>query len=280
MGNSKKKLLYSTGEFAELCGVKKQTLFHYDEIGLLCPETVEDNGYRRYSYNQYETFLLISCLKEANMSLAEIKDFLEEEDEDKKARIVQARISALDQRIAYLMNVRKILSNSFSNLGMTVGTKEGNTDEIRLENRPEIELWKSRPLNLMDDKELVEEVARIVKRVEPYGVCLASADIAEGIYDNQRHLLVMKQESLSDEEAHELGLSTYKRPAGRYGVTDQQSGEDAEDVYKRLLQSMKDFNEIPGEFFFEEYPLEQGRVDGAPLRIAVQLIPQDDSPWH
>lgn len=26
---------FTTGEFAKLCHVKKQTLFHYDEIGLL-----------------------------------------------------------------------------------------------------------------------------------------------------------------------------------------------------------------------------------------------------
>ena len=45
--------LYTTGQFAELCGVKKQTLFHYDDIGLLVPALVEDNGYRRYSYSQY-----------------------------------------------------------------------------------------------------------------------------------------------------------------------------------------------------------------------------------
>ncbi|WP_374043130.1 MerR family DNA-binding transcriptional regulator [uncultured Clostridium sp.] len=31
---------YSTGEFAELCGVNKKTLFHYDDIDLLKPEKI------------------------------------------------------------------------------------------------------------------------------------------------------------------------------------------------------------------------------------------------
>ena len=35
--------IFTTGEFATLCGVKKQTLFHYDEIGILQPE------YRNFS---------------------------------------------------------------------------------------------------------------------------------------------------------------------------------------------------------------------------------------
>ncbi|AEN88454.1 Multidrug-efflux transporter 2 regulator [Priestia megaterium WSH-002] len=29
---------FTTGEFANLCRIKKQTLFHYDEIGLLSPQ--------------------------------------------------------------------------------------------------------------------------------------------------------------------------------------------------------------------------------------------------
>ena len=39
--------LYTTGQFADMCGVKKQTLFHYDDIGILKPVLVEENGYRR-----------------------------------------------------------------------------------------------------------------------------------------------------------------------------------------------------------------------------------------
>ena len=40
--NKKIENHFTTGEFAKLCGVKKQTLFHYDEIGLLIPEQVDE----------------------------------------------------------------------------------------------------------------------------------------------------------------------------------------------------------------------------------------------
>ncbi|MES9688512.1 MerR family DNA-binding transcriptional regulator, partial [Bacillus sp. JJ353] len=55
---------FTTGEFAKLCHVKKQTLFHYDEIGLLSPEIKKENGYRYYSYNQFELFQVINLFKE------------------------------------------------------------------------------------------------------------------------------------------------------------------------------------------------------------------------
>ena len=34
---SQKKMGFTTGEFARLCGVKRHTLFHYDEIGIFSP---------------------------------------------------------------------------------------------------------------------------------------------------------------------------------------------------------------------------------------------------
>lgn len=72
----KPKGYLTTGEFAKLCGVKKQTLFHYDQIGILKPELSGENGYKYYSYLQLETFSEISMLKELEMPLAEIKQYL------------------------------------------------------------------------------------------------------------------------------------------------------------------------------------------------------------
>ena len=39
----------TTGEFARMMRVSKDTLFHYDKIGLLKPEIVKTNGYRYYT---------------------------------------------------------------------------------------------------------------------------------------------------------------------------------------------------------------------------------------
>ena len=54
---------FTTGEFAKLWGVKKQTLFHYDEIGIFKPAIKKPNGYRYYSYQQFEVFGVISVLR-------------------------------------------------------------------------------------------------------------------------------------------------------------------------------------------------------------------------
>ncbi|MEA4988772.1 MAG: MerR family DNA-binding transcriptional regulator, partial [Anaerovorax sp.] len=46
----------TTGEFASLCGVKKDTILYYDEIGILKPDYFAENGYRYYSPNQVMIF--------------------------------------------------------------------------------------------------------------------------------------------------------------------------------------------------------------------------------
>lgn len=49
----------SAGRFAALVGTTKETLFHYDEIGLFVPKRRGTNGYRYYAMDQIETFDVI-----------------------------------------------------------------------------------------------------------------------------------------------------------------------------------------------------------------------------
>ena len=67
----------TTSEFAKACGVSKHTLFHYDDIGILKPEYVNEKGYRFYSLKQFSTFDIIVTLQEAGTPLSEIKEYLD-----------------------------------------------------------------------------------------------------------------------------------------------------------------------------------------------------------
>ncbi|MBU5426268.1 MerR family transcriptional regulator [Tissierella pigra] len=90
MSSSKNEYL-TTGEFAKLCGIPKHILFHYDQIGLFQPEIIKENGYRYYSFRQYDTFSIITALKRLGMPLKEIKEFMDR-------RNPNALISLLDQK--------------------------------------------------------------------------------------------------------------------------------------------------------------------------------------
>lgn len=68
---------FTTGEFAALFGVPKQTLFYYDEIDIFKPERVGENGYRYYSFTQLETFETLLMLRELSVPLKDIRRHME-----------------------------------------------------------------------------------------------------------------------------------------------------------------------------------------------------------
>lgn len=90
--------LYRIGEFARLCGIGKDTLFHYDKIGLLRPALVADNGYRYYTLQQYYQFHIISVLKQAGMPLREIKAYLAEPDRHAFLTMLRGKTSPVGRR--------------------------------------------------------------------------------------------------------------------------------------------------------------------------------------
>lgn len=109
--SGKNKQYLTTKEFAELCGVTKHTLFHYDEIGILKPEFVKDNGYRYYSFKQFYLFDMIYMLKQAGSSLSEIKDYIGDYNPNHFLSILKQKEKQLEAEIKKTVLMRnKILA--------------------------------------------------------------------------------------------------------------------------------------------------------------------------
>lgn len=116
---------FKAGEFAQLCGVKKDTLLHYDHIGILTPEYVNgENGYRYYSAKQFYTFDLISALKKLGMSLQEIKAYLDQRNPEDFLRLLQERLEILDQERSRLDSIASLLEETI------LATQKAQTSEI------------------------------------------------------------------------------------------------------------------------------------------------------
>ena len=90
---AKQKEYFTTGEFARLFNINKQTLFYYDKIGIFSPAFTADNGYRYYSFNQIETFQVLMMLRELQVPVKDIQAHL-------ARRSPQALIRLLDERRA------------------------------------------------------------------------------------------------------------------------------------------------------------------------------------
>ena len=68
------------GEFSKLAKTTIKTLRYYDEIGLLKPVFVDDNGYRYYQIEQLNVLLKIVSLRSLDMSLTDIKEIINNND--------------------------------------------------------------------------------------------------------------------------------------------------------------------------------------------------------
>mgnify|MGYP005879364901 CR=1 FL=1 len=109
----------TTGEFAKICNVKKHTLFHYDDIGLLKPDYYDENGYRFYSYSQLNLFYFISMMKELGMSLDEIKFYLNSRTPEQMEELFTSKINQISNEI-------KRLKANGCHVKIIFGYKNGN----------------------------------------------------------------------------------------------------------------------------------------------------------
>lgn len=121
------KDLIKISEMAGLHGVSRQTLILYDKNGLLPPAFVSETGYRYYSVDQIPRLRLICLLKEMGVTLAKIKEFLEEPTPSDMVGLVSGRIKEVDRRIAKLQLQREELTQ-FSEIFEHVDTHLLNVD--------------------------------------------------------------------------------------------------------------------------------------------------------
>ncbi|HYC97105.1 MerR family transcriptional regulator [Brevundimonas sp.] len=100
MRNDAKHRAYAVGELARLSGVSIRTLHHYDDIGLLKPASVGENGYRLYGREELLRLQQILFHRELGMSLADIAAALDAPGFDRLAalRLQRERILAETDR--------------------------------------------------------------------------------------------------------------------------------------------------------------------------------------
>lgn len=67
---------FTVHQLGQLAGVSVRTLHYYDEIGLLEPSSIEENGYRQYDQDQIIKLQQILFFKELEFSLEQIKQMI------------------------------------------------------------------------------------------------------------------------------------------------------------------------------------------------------------
>ncbi len=107
----------TAGQLANLHNITKQTVLFYDKNGLLPPAFVNnENGYRYYSTSQYLTLALILNLRKMNVSLSDIRAYLDNRSQQTFERLLRDKVSECDRIIEEAQALRSSLTDTLDTL--------------------------------------------------------------------------------------------------------------------------------------------------------------------
>lgn len=255
------KKYFNTGEFSKLCNVKKQTLFHYDDIGIFSPEIKDHNGYRYYSYQQFEVFNVILILKEIKMPLKEIKSYLDNRTPESLIELFKNKITQVDKEIENLTRIRKLMETK---INITEKACRIDYSKITLEFLDEAYLVLSSSIENLTYKEYLNAVSKHMNYCNfnnlnighSVGTMINKENILKGVDDNYSYLYtkIEPENNIS---------STFKRPKGLYVIAYHHGSYTTIDTtYKRILKFLDNVNLSIGRYAYEEYILDETTVKG------------------
>ena len=108
-------MVYTVKQLSDLAGVSVRTLHYYDEIDLLNPSWVGDNGYRYYEDDAVFHLQQILFFRELDLSLEEIKEIMEMPTFDMLPAL-EAHRGGLKSRISRLQKLIETIDSTILHL--------------------------------------------------------------------------------------------------------------------------------------------------------------------
>lgn len=228
------QIYFTTGEFARLCGVRKDTLFHYDEIGILKPEIVRENGYRYYSINQFFLFDIIAALKKAGASLGEIREYISHRSPEGLLKLLEEKSAYLAREQQKLAQVQRLIANTRERTKKGIAALCG---QARVEHCPEEYLivvhidskeqgaTKNHMPKIRDHFQFCD--AHMVGDELPFGAIIEQKNLEKGWYKESWYF--------SRVDRQYEGERFFLKPAGQYAIIEHRgSYESMDDSYEKL----------------------------------------------
>ncbi len=108
-------MAYTVKQLSKLAGISRRTLHYYDEIGLLKPSAVGENGYRYYGDDALLRLQQILFYRELDLSLHEIQSIVSSPDFDVMESL-QAHKVVLGERVERLKRLISTVENTIDHL--------------------------------------------------------------------------------------------------------------------------------------------------------------------
>ena len=250
--NKKNTKYLTTGEFAKLCKVNKQTLFYYDQIGLLSPVFKNEKGYRFYSMNQIELFFVIDLLKELGKSLNDIQQYTQNKSPEGFLTLMYQKREEIVKKRKEIEMKEKLIETKIS---LMEEASKLNFHQITLEHFPEATLYLSRKIKNTTDEEFVEVISDFIDELNelqldtgyPIGVITNREQVLKGEFSKYSYLYI-------EQPQPKEGYSYFQAVKGHFLVGYHIGDElTIHNTYRRLFSEMERLELSLGDYVFEEY---------------------------
>lgn len=155
---------YLIGEVCKLFNTTRDTLVHYEKIGLVTPKKDNHNGYRYYDIENLNSLTDIFFLKKLNLPLSDINKAIKDSTPLNILEIIKVKENHLQEE----MNKIKDLQKTLNSMKINVQACTSNLDnlEVREENDRFlfIEITKDNKFN--DFIEIVEGLVDLVEGID------------------------------------------------------------------------------------------------------------------
>lgn len=129
----KNEIVFTVSQFAKLHHLNKRTLHYYDDIGLFSPAFKGENDYRYYTYAQSAKLEHILSLREMNLSIDEIRAYLEQPAPQKFLSLTDKKLKEIDEEIMRLKKMKLIWERKRDLLRLSTEAVDGQIDLVRCE---------------------------------------------------------------------------------------------------------------------------------------------------
>lgn len=205
------KDLYNISQIAQLFGLHPDTLRYYEEKGLLHPVRGE-NRYRMYTIQDICTLNIIRSLRELDMPVERIGDYLTRRSVESTLALIAEEESLLTARMAELEALRAQAEERRRRLAQYTAVPVGQPEWADLPPRPYVALREDVILENQVDfllKKLEAEHQDYIRIIgsQCMGATLEEKSLAQGVYNHYANVFFLTEPGLPHD-----GLL----PGGRY----------------------------------------------------------------
>ena len=254
-----KRELFRIGEVARMFHLSVSSLRHYEDLGILIPEYIdEDTGYRYYSTRQFECLNTIRYLRLLNTPLEQIASFLKNRELDRIQDLLQQQKEAVISKQRELAIVERKINHRLKQIE---SARSGILNEIQLQHVPERRFVLIRHQLFVGDtfdlelpiRQLEKEQADALIFLGKIGVGIAKDHLVRKEYD--RYDVVFLQ---LDPEDNYVGPVEHIPPHLCVMIRFHGSHAQAGEQYKKLDAFIQNHHLQPTSFSREITLIDQG----------------------